>query len=77
MDPDELDDMTEALAAIFKQVGGDVDRDVIRKALGELADSVDPEVPENFAEIMDACERNPLLAHSLMTCYPHPSSLTN
>lgn len=77
MDPEELDEMTEALAAIFKQVGGDVDRRVIRDALGELAESADPEVPENFAEVMEACEANPLLAHSLMTCYPHPSSMTN
>lgn len=77
MEPDEIDEMTEALAAIFKQVGGEVDRSVIRDALGALSESVDPEVPEAYAEIMEACEANPLLAHSLMTCYPHPLSLSN
>lgn len=62
------------LAEILGALGMDADEADIREA---IESRLNTEPPPEFQSLMDACEANPLLQHSLMTAYPTPQTLVN
>jgi hypothetical protein len=71
---DGMDEAIEGLAEILSALGVDADQADIREAIEAR---LMQEPPEEFRSLMDACEANPLLQHSLMTAYPTPQTILN